>query len=649
MLQTFTTAQEPPPPADYNLWAEKNIVFGKESWCPGPYRHETIPQLARILECLSPDHPCTTVTIRGAAQVFKTTVAQIFIGARMDTDPCDFGYIHPSHDNALRWARRKWRVMRKQSAALTRLFGDQKSRDQSDTTLYQETKDGRGSLQISGANSPASLSMVTWPAQVQDDVSKWQSNEAGDPEGQADSRSGAFEWRKLLKISTPLFAKTCRITRKFEQGTQEWWHVPCPHEGCGVYQPLTWDNFHAHLPRDDTSKAHFTCVACGAEIERKHKSSILHKGQYVAHNPGARDISIQNSRAEMPNYDWAEIAQKWLEVEGDPAAEQQYLNDWWGLPYTVASETVPWTEIRDRANGVDAEGKVLEDAAVYDRGTVPPGALILCVAADCQGDRVEVHVKGYGEHLQRWTIDYEVIPHHIGTNEARAELDKYLKRTWRDLHGNPRGIDLFAIDGNAFTKDVFAWARHKSWYDVIVVRGAKSELAPPLALTKTERRDDGKAIKAQKRFYNVGVSGLKSSLYEQLKKVDPHARGYCGYPRALDDEFYRQLTAEKRIVKKDRWGYPRAEWELDHERNEVLDTEMYAEAAAIRCGWYTRTAEQWAALRAQRETPRAEGHPDMFDPANSPPVSTSAAHPAKPPDPTKPVVPRPKRPSKWMS
>jgi hypothetical protein len=47
----------------------------------------------------------------------------------MDIDPCDMGYVHPTHDNALRWARRKWKVMRKQSLALRRIFGEQKSRD----------------------------------------------------------------------------------------------------------------------------------------------------------------------------------------------------------------------------------------------------------------------------------------------------------------------------------------------------------------------------------------------------------------------------------------------------------------------------------------------------------------------------------------
>ncbi|MGE0196229.1 phage terminase large subunit family protein [Methylocystis sp.] len=635
-LTVVEVATKPPPPPDLVAWAERNIVFGKESPFPGPFSRNTIPQLQRILEVLSPEHPTTVVSVRGAAQIFKTTVAQIFIGGRMDIDPCDMGYVHPSHDNAIRWARRKWKVMRKQSPALRRIFGEQRSRDSTDTTLYQETRDGRGSLQISGANSPSSLSMVSWPAQVQDDLAKWAVNDAGDPEAQSDSRSGSFEWRKVLKISTPLRDKTCRITRNFKNGTQEWWHVPCPH--CDCFQPLRWENFSANLDPDDVDSAHFTCVSCNEKIERRHKRELLRKGRFVADNPRAREISIQASRAEMPNYDWAEIAAQWFKVKGDPQAEQVYFNDWWGLPYETAGEAPPWQSIRDRSNGVDENGVILEGVSTYERGRVPAGGLLLCVGVDCQGDRIEVHYKAFGEHLKRWTIEYEVIPHFVGTDEGRESLDRVMTRQFPDQFGNLRGIDMLAIDGNAYTKDVFAWAKRYSWTKVIVVRGAKSDMAPPIALTKTERKADGSIRKTQKRFYNVGVSGLKSSFYEVLARSDPLSRCYCGYPSGLDDEFYRQLTAEKRHVEKDkRSGFPRAFWRKEHDRNEVLDTEMYAEAAAIRCGWYSRTAEAWAAMRAIMEKIVERDQSDLFDPSRD----AIGAHQARP------VVAKPAKRKLW--
>jgi phage terminase large subunit GpA-like protein len=641
VLSVVETVMAPPPPADLSLWAEKNISFGRESPVPGPYRKETIPPATRILECLGPEHPARIVSIKASAQFFKTTVAQIFIGGSMDLDPCDMGYTHPTHDNAVRWSRRKWKVMRKQSEALRRIFGESKSRDSTDTTLYQETRNGLGSLQAGGANSEASLSMVSWPKQVQDDLSKWETNEAGDPERQADNRSGAFDWAKILKISTPLFAKTCRITRNFRAGTQERWHVPCPH--CDHYQPLEWNNFLGTLDREHPEAAHFTCVSCNGKIEHRHKTSIVARGCWVADNPSGKEPSFHIWRAYSPFRDWESIAREWFTSEGNPSSEQTFFNDVLGLEFERASEAPPWEEIRNRSNGIDAEGKVLADASVYDRGRIPAGALLFCAGVDCQGDRTEVHLKGFGASLRRWTVDYLVIPHHIATQEARDELDKLLKNAWPDEFGNRRGLDMLAIDGNAWTNDVFGWARERkhSWTRVIIVRGAKSDHAPPLALTKTERKADGKTRRAQKRFYNVGVSGLKSSFYEHLKKVDPLSRGYCGYPRGLEDDFFRQATAERREVTTDRWGFPRAAWIKDYERNEVLDTELYAEAAAIRCGFYTRTPEQWDALRRERETPNEAGQPDMFDPAVT--VVSQAAHVA---------AVRPKRvvrPSAWMS
>jgi phage terminase large subunit GpA-like protein len=610
-------AMRPPPPSDLGKWAEENIRFGRESPFPGPFSLNTIPQLRRILEVLGPEHPARVVTLKAAAQIYKTTVAQIFVGGSMALDPCDIGYVHPTHDNAVRWSRRKWKQMRLQSPGLRLLFGESKSRDSTDTVLYQERRDGLGSLQISGANSPASLSMVSWPKQVQDDLAKWETNEGGDPEKQADSRSLAFEWAKNLKAGTPLFAKTCRITRNYRAGTQERWHVPCPH--CDHYQPLEWHNFLANLDREHPERAHFACVSCGAAIEQRHKAAILARGRWVADNPGARNVSFHDWRANQPTISWEEIAREWISVEGNPTAEQTFYNDWLGLEFERASEAPPWEALRDRAN---AEGG-------YERGRIPAGGLLICLGVDCQGDRIEVHVKAFGANLRRWTIDYLVIPHHISSEQGRDDLDRVLKTAWPDAFGNQRAVDMLAIDGNAWTNDVFGWVKERKhpWTKVIIVRGAKSDHAPPIALTKTEKKPDGKTRRAQKRFYNVGVSGLKSSLYEHFKKVDPLARGYCAYPRGLSDDFYMQATAERREVIVDRWGFPKAVWRKDHDRNEVLDTEIYAEAAAIRCGWYTRTPEQWDSMAADREKPRISGQTDMFDPAT---IVTRSAHVAAP-------------------
>ena len=167
-----------------------------------PFNVERFPHVA-ILAALSPEDPCRVVTLAGSAQIGKTVIANIFLGGSMAMDPCDFLVVHPTDDNASRWSKLKLSPMLKGTDSLRGLFPE-KSRDGSNSVLLKEHRDGLGAILISGANSPSSLSQVTMRRQVQDDLSKWEMNAAGDPESQADSRSRAHEFAKILKASTPL-------------------------------------------------------------------------------------------------------------------------------------------------------------------------------------------------------------------------------------------------------------------------------------------------------------------------------------------------------------------------------------------------------------------------------------------------------------
>lgn len=587
----------PPPPVDLNRWAVDRVRFGSESQFPGPYDPERFPFFARILETLSPDHPARVVVLAKSAQLGGTVLAQIFVGGTLDLDPGPVLYTHPTEGNATRWAKTKWKPFVR--AVLPDMFAPTTSRDSSNSTLYQERRDGRGWLQISGANSAASLSMITVRRQVQDDLAKWELNNAGDPEPQADSRSKAHEWAKIFKIGTPLIADSCRITRAFRESTQEHYHVPCPH--CGHMHPLEWENMLARLDEAHPEEAHFSCPACGGVIEEHHRPAMLRGGQWVAHNPGARTVGFHLWTAYSPLESWGLIAEAWLSAKGDPAREQAFANDVLGRAFQAAGEAPPWEGIRDRA-----------EETGHRRGTIPQGGLILCAGVDVQGDRVECHIKVFGRGLRRWTVDYQVLEGFISAEETRAALDRLLEQTWPDGFGNRRAIDLLAIDGNAYTEDVFDWVRRHPMGRVIMVRGAKSDAAPPLARVQRERGRDGKALRWAKRFFNVGVSPLKMALYKALQVTDPLARAYCGYPKGLDDEFFRQLTAERRVPVRRKDGFVQHVWHKDPvQRNEVLDTEMQAEAAAIRYGWRRFTDERWDQLEAERETPPASGQLDL--------------------------------------
>ncbi|SHO65826.1 Phage terminase, large subunit GpA [Pseudoxanthobacter soli DSM 19599] len=606
--QAASEVLEPPPPVDYVKWAVNNIEFGENDQFPGPFDLDLFPFFIEPLKALSPDDPCRIVTLAKSAQVGGTILATVFVCGSMAMDPCHFLFTHPTDENGRRWSKMKLAPMLRSTVSLRAIFAAG-TKESADALMYKETRDGRGVIQISGANSPAQLSQVTMRRQVQDDLSKWAPNAAGDPEGQADSRSLAHEFAKIFKISTPLVEPGCKITKNLRDGSQEFFHVPCPH--CGHRQVLEWGNMLANLDEHHPERAHFTCVACGVEIQEHHRPQMLRRAAkeahhgYIARNPAARrqHRSFHIWSAYSPLQSWERIARAWLKAKGDPAAEQTFLNDIAGLAFKTSGEAPPWETLRDRAAATGVE-----------RGRIPLGGLVVTLGIDCQGDRVEWQAVAWGRERRRWHFDVGVIPGHISEEETRRRLDGLLKQEWTNAAGRKLGVDQVAIDGNAFTEDVWEWVRRHPASRVIMVRGANQEQAPRLVRVKRERDRKGKLLRYSKRFYNFGASILKMSLYRALAKTDPEARSYVGLAKGFDDEYFRQLTAERRVEQTDRTGFKVYRWIKDAaQANEALDTALQAEVAAEKWGVRDLPDAIWDRLEGERETPPAPEQGDIED------------------------------------
>lgn len=614
---TLAEVLQPPPPVDFVRWATENIVFSKrEGPFEGPYNRNLFGYFDEILRALSPDDPCRVVTIKKSAQLGGTVLANIFCGGSMDMDPGDFLFVHPTEDNASRWSKMKLKPFIGSTKSLSAIF-PQRSRDGSDSVLYKERSDGRGAILISGANSPASLSQVSMARQVQDDLAKWEMNAAGDPETQADSRSRAYEFAKILKVSTPLVEPGCRISKNFDLGSQEKLYLPCPH--CEHMQPLEWENMLAGLDEEHPEDAHFTCIDCGSQIDHHHLPAMRSRGEWRPGNPGAMRVhrSFEIWSAYSPLQSWEQIAREWIKAKGDPKSEQTFLNDAVGRAYKTSGEAPPWEALRDR--GAQSDRPI---------GRIPAGHPILCCGVDCQIDRVEYQIVARGRDFHRAIVQYGVIQGHISTPQAQLALDALLQQGFVNAYGRPIAIDVLAIDGNAWTEDVWVWAKRHPAHRVIMVRGVPSESAPLLVRVKKETNRAGKKLPYSKRFYNFATSVLKMGLYRDLVKTDPLERGYVDLPRGLDDEFYRQLTAESRKATKTKQGFVRWEWVKDpNQANEGLDTNLQAEAAWVRIAGPSRELLDaiWARYMDEREKPMPELQLDLEDMMHAQPAAVAPA------------------------
>ncbi|ETX26862.1 phage terminase large subunit family protein [Roseivivax isoporae] len=646
-------AMAPPPPPDITRWCAENIVFDARSPMPGPFDIARFAFLREIHEVLSPEHPSREVTIRGSAQWGKTvSIIQPTLAEWHEHTPLDSLVVHPTQSAATEWVNNKWMPMRRTAPGLIRIFGAGRGENR-DNTFNQETLDRNGSLKVASAGSPSDLTGTSRRLVILDDLSKFETSEKGDPEKLAESRASGYEDAKLLRVSTAMIKGTCRITLAYERSDRRLYHVPCPQ--CGHAQPLTWENFRATIDPERLHASHFTCVACLAPIRHADKERIVARGRWVAQNRNGDHPGFHLWRAYAPQRDWASIAVEyaqimgWTRIEGrsaapgsearpgkattptvSAAAEQVFWNDVLGLPYEQATDAPDWEQLRDRTENA-------EPGAVLDRGILPAAGFIFAAGVDCQDDRMEAQLVAFGRNRRRWVIDYRVIPHHIGDDDGRAQLNALLKQKWRTALGLSLPLDALAIDGGAYTDDVWSWAKTHPWSRVIIVKGAGTQNGPLMAAQKFERRRDGKAKRAQKRAFNLNVSSMKAGLYGHLEKEDPEERGYTRFARDLGDEYYRMLTAETRVLQRNAVGVMTSKWVLVEptRRNEALDTMNYAEAAALRKGWAAMTDDQWDALEAERSAAPREAQGDLFD-AELPLAAASAvAAPAKP----KPVGP----------
>lgn len=624
----------PPPPPDITRWCEENIVFDERSPMPGPFNILRFPFLREIHQVLSPEHPSREVTVRGSAQWGKTvSVIQPTLGSWFCYCALDALVVHPTQSAAVEWVDNKWLPMRRQAEGLRRIFGDGRG-DNKDSKFNQETLLRNGSLKVASAGSPADLTGTTRRLVILDDLAKFEMTDKGDPEALALSRASGFEDAKILRVSTPLIKTTCRISRAFARSDQRLYHVPCPH--CDNFAPLSWENFVANIDPAKLHGAHFTCEACGGVIEHGHKEAMVAKGRWVAHNPRGDHPGFHLWRAYAPQRDWASIALEyaqvmgWTRIEGatstetamqgavEAETEQTFWNDVLGLPFEQATSGPDWEALRDRAElGVASD--------ILPQGVVPACGVLLCCGVDCQDDRIEVHVVAYGRNRRRWGVDYKIIPHHIGDEDGRAALDALLKATWRTSLGLRLPLDMLAIDVNTYTDDVWSWGKRHPWNRVILVRGQNSQNGPVLSPMRFARKNNGEALRKQKRAFNVNTSQVKGDFYTWLKKDDPEERGYCQFARGLGDEYYRQLSSEVRVLHRQRSGAVTSSWDLVEptRRNEVLDTMVYSEAAARRKGWTSMTDDQWDTLAAERGVAPPEAQGDLFE-ATLLPVTVSA-------------------------
>ena len=498
-----------------------------------------------------------TIVFMASSQVGKTEIENNAVGYYIDQDPSPLLLIMPTLELASAWSKDRFAPMVRDTPVLTGRVADSKERDSGNTILHK-TFDG-GHITMAGANSPASLSARPIRVVLFDEVDRYplSAGKEGDPVSLGKKRTGTFWNRKIIMVSTPTIKGRSRIETAYDGSDQRRYWVPCPH--CDEFQTLKWAQ--VKWPKEPEKRrdlAYYVCEHCGCEITDLDKPGMLKKGEWRAEGKSNGIAGFHINELYSPWSTFAEIAIGHGESKDHPDTLQTWVN-------TVLGET--WEEDGDQVD---------DDALIRRREEygpeIPAEALVLTAGVDVQGDRLEVGIDAWGPGEECWAMDYRVLWGDPTQPQVWAELDEVLKADWSHELGHRVRIGATCIDSGYLTDMVYAFTGPRKNRRIFATKGMDGAGRPIAGPPSAQKTKNGKVITK----FLVGVDEAKRILTYRLRaKPGP---GRCHWHQGFDEEYFAQLTAEKKITKHTR-GHPYDVWIKTRPRNEALDIRVLNMAA----------------------------------------------------------------------
>lgn len=522
------------------------------------------------------DRAIEIITVMKSSRTGGTEAINNMLGYTIDIDPGPALMVRPTDAAAKRWSKKNFDPMIRDTPALTGKIETLKLRSKQNEILTKMYPGG--ALFIVGAKSPVGLSDLTVRYLFLDEVDRFPPSVGGE-EGEGDPvelaimRTQTYWDHKVVLVSSPTVQGVSRIEESFKISDQRHYHVPCPK--CGHFQVLIFGprSQLKHLAKgflqfdkDNCTWACYVCENCKAQLGEADKLKMVRQGKWVAHRPQiAGHAGFHISELYSPWSTWLNLAKKFLECEKRSEKYRVFVN-------TRLGETF---QLREQYQ-FDGD-TLLQRRESYTK--IPAGPVILTAGVDTQDDRLEAFVYGWGLNERSWFIRHRVIYGSPAYPTTWKMLDDFLFSTmwehengYKVGYGTIGGLMAVAIDtGGHHTRSVYEYVKKRKGRRVFAIKGMGG-------FGKTFLKA-GKSKKGQSPVILIGVDAGKQLIYDRLNIVDTNAPGYMHFNAECTAEFFQQLTAEKKVVKKVK-GFPTLVWELiEGRKNEALDGTVYALAA----------------------------------------------------------------------
>lgn len=592
--EAYGRGLKPDPQLWVDEWSDEYMRIPRDTGAaePGKYRTARTPYAREPMRCLSPAHPCKRVITMVASQLMKTQIALNWIGALIHMAPSNILTLLPSLALAKRVSARIGKTIAATPELKERVAAS-RSRDARNTMDTKEFEGG--TLYATTAGSASNLAELAARYIYGDEIDRWDVDvdEEGDPVDLAETRGSTFGRNaKFYFSSSPTIKGASRIADLFETSDQRYYYVPCP--TCGHMQVLEWERL---LYSADFQTVHYKCSSpdCDVLIEEHHKGEMLVQGEWRSHAKGDGEtvgFHLNALYAPLGWTSWADLAKQFEKAKraqdrGDLEPMQVFYN-------TRLAKV--WDSAVEQTKAEVLQARALQEN--YVLGTLTVGVLVLTCSVDVQANRLEVMVIGWGVGMERWVVDFRVIPGDPADQRTWDLLDEMLKARYRHPCGVALGILATGIDsGGHHTHEVYQFCRVRRWRNVFALKGASKPGKPVIAQRPSlvDVTWKGQTERNGAELWMIGTDTAKDWIYNRYGFES--GPGAVHFAKDLPDEFFQQCVAERKIARYVK-GYKRIEWVKGKaDRNEALDLQVYNLAMAYYLGLHRYGEQDWDKLR----------------------------------------------------
>lgn len=560
-----------------SAWAEGNIHIPLGNAIPGPISFENAPLQRGLLNCIK-EPGIRRIDMMLGAQLGKTTVIQCATGYFIAHEPKSQILAQPSEGDMLTFQETKLKPMLEANPSISKRMA--KARGRQGVNNSRMISYVGGWLMFSWAGSPKTARGRSAPITQADEIDGMDATNEGDFLELLAQRSATFGDERLdIRSSTPVDLATSRIYKGWQAGDQRRWYVACP--DCGELQFFKWENVHWNGRQstgiEDAEKdigqehepdsARYACAACGSLWNDGQRIAAIRNaekvgGGWIAAKPFKGHASFHAPEMASTFRRLRDIVQSYIDKLAMDDL-QSFVNVSLGWPYQAGER-------------IDPES-LLARRELY-AAQVPAGGVYLTAGVDMQMDRIELELVAWGEGEESWSVDYRVFWGDPLAGDVWDDLEGYLEETFVHESGALLKIEATCIDTggtSGMTQAAYDWLKGKTGRRIFGIKGVGGW--GRAVVEKPQRKKSGKNARKVDLFL-VGTDEVKLVTQRRLAVAKP-GPGHMHFPADRDEDWFKQLTAERlnvRYVK----GQPVREWiKPDRARNEALDCRSYAYAA----------------------------------------------------------------------